>query len=105
MPIKSSQTRKEYQAKWHQENKQRRRLLRKERRNATQQWMKEYKTTLKCERCSETHPACLDFHHIGKKQYQISKMLNGSFTKDTILEEISKCIVLCSNCHRKEHFG
>jgi hypothetical protein len=70
-------------------------------------WYEELKETLKCEKCGENHPATLDFHHIDSqiKDFGVAAgvtRLNLSKTK--ILEEISKCIVLCSNCHRKLHY-
>jgi len=65
----------------------------------------EFKQTLKCSRCEENHPRCLDFHHLdpSKKEKSISQMINyGNIEK--IKKEIAKCIVLCSNCHRKLHY-
>lgn len=60
----------------------------------------------KCSRCGETHPACLDFHHRnpGKKFASIADMVGRGYGVKSILKEIEKCDVLCSNCHRKEHF-
>lgn len=68
-------------------------------------WFIDLKKNLKCERCGFNHPAALDFHHKdpGQKEFGIS---NFKFNKDNnqkILDEISKCEVLCSNCHRIEH--
>ena len=56
-----------------------------------------------CARCDETHIACLDFHHSDSdtKEFVIASALNRPW-KD-IEAEISKCIILCANCHRKEH--
>lgn len=70
-------------------------------------WWFDYKSTLKCERCDENHPATLDFHHLdpSKKEYEVSQMITARFlSKEAILNEMKKCIVLCSNCHRKLHF-
>lgn len=69
------------------------------------EWWIDYKSTLKCERCSESFWYCLDFHHKDSenKENMVSKLLSHT-NKAAILEEISKCIVLCSNCHRKEHY-
>jgi hypothetical protein len=66
-------------------------------------WMNEIKSTLKCEKCGENHIATLDFHHINpnEKEFQIAQ---SYFSKEKILEEMKKCIVLCSNCHRKLHW-
>lgn len=53
--------------------------------------------------CDEKDIACLDFHHLGDKEYNISEMAQQKSLKD-IQVEISKCVILCSNCHRKLHF-
>lgn len=47
--------------------------------------------------------AIYDFHHIsGEKDFTISKANGKSFT--SIKKELDKCILLCSNCHRKRHY-
>ncbi len=68
---------------------------------------KELKAKLSCNHCPEDHPACLDFHHLdpSKKEFGISGNSVRDFSWDRILKEIAKCEVLCSNCHRKEHFN
>lgn len=67
-------------------------------------WLKEYKTTLFCIQCGETHPACLEFHHRNpnEKKFEISEC--GGRSKERVLLEIAKCNVLCANCHRKLHW-
>lgn len=55
-----------------------------------------------CYICGEKDIACLDFHHLSDKTTQVSWMQTHSY--NTIKEEIDKCIVLCSNCHRKLHY-
>jgi len=55
-------------------------------------------------KCGENNYACLDFHHnSGNKEKNISRMVNGSSSLQTIQNEMEKCIVVCSNCHRKIH--
>ena len=47
-------------------------------------------------------PVCMDFDHIpgrGKKEFEISVTGRRTSTK-RLLEEIAKCEVICSNCHR-----
>ena len=45
----------------------------------------------------------LDFHHKdpSKKDFTISKGKDKSW--DSIIEELDKCVLLCSNCHRELH--
>lgn len=68
------------------------------------EWFLKYKNNLKCERCGFSHPAALDFHHKDPttKKFSIGQ-LKGVKNKDIIMEEIKKCEVICSNCHRIEH--
>jgi len=70
-------------------------------------WYNEYKQTLKCSKCGENHPACLEFHHQNpkEKEFGISEALRQlNLGKEDILKEIDKCEVLCSNCHKKLHY-
>jgi len=69
------------------------------------QWFNEYKKSLKCSRCSESHPSCLEFHHINpeEKDIDVSAAAGNGWGKERIMDEVAKCIVLCANCHRKEH--
>lgn len=76
----------------------------KERTRRLKKWFRNYKQKLSCEECGESHRACLDFHHKGEKEIEVSKLVSRYNTsKDRILEEIEKCDVLCANCHRKRH--
>lgn len=78
-------------------NKDRIKLLR--------EWLREYKSTLKCAKCGEDNPATLDFHHLdpSEKELNIGSVISKGWGKDRILKEVEKCVVLCANCHRKEH--
>lgn len=71
------------------------------------QQVKDYIKSLNivCE-CGESHPACIDFHHINPndKKREVSKMIHCNFALETIKAEIAKCKPMCSNCHRKLHY-
>ena len=57
-----------------------------------------------CAICGYNESAtALDFHHIDRKnkKYNISAMVREGFSMREILQEIEKCEVLCSNCHRE----
>ena len=56
-----------------------------------------------CTQCGESTPVCLDFHHVGDKDMEVSKM--WGMNDERVRKEIEKCILLCSNCHRKVHAG
>jgi hypothetical protein len=69
-------------------------------------WLRGLKIGLVCEKCGEDHPACIEYHHKDpeQKDFQISKAAQRGLGKEKILEEIAKCLVVCSNCHRKIHW-
>lgn len=57
-------------------------------------------------KCGESTLCCLIFHHKNKKSKEISisnAMLNNKWSLEKLKEEMLKCEVLCSNCHRKLH--
>jgi hypothetical protein len=97
---------KEIRKKWYEKYKKR--IIAKNIANKQRniKWFNEYRKNLKCVKCDENHPACLEFHHIDpkKKEYSVSMLIYGTYSIKTILNEINKCEVLCSNCHNKEHF-
>lgn len=88
-------------------NKAKRRLKTGQNRsNRIREFVKFIKGNFKCINCPESCPCCLDFHHLDPtlKDRDVSECLhNGSMKK--LLDEVSKCVVLCSNCHRKIHSG
>lgn len=57
-----------------------------------------------CVKCGEDHPAVLDFHHLNdnEKDFNVTQVNRKGFRQ--VQKEIEKCIVLCSNCHRKLHY-
>lgn len=65
----------------------------------------EYKTIRGCINCSEREPCCLDMHHVDPtiKEGNLNKLSQHSW--DAFLKEAEKCVVICSNCHRKLHAG
>ena len=66
--------------------------------------MRRYKKLCGCRLCSENEPVALDLHHRNNdKEFNPSSLL--SYSTKTLINEIRKCVVLCSNCHRKVHAG
>ncbi len=54
-----------------------------------------------CVDCGEDNPVVLDFDHVvGEKVMNISDMARTCYSRDTLMDEIDKCEVRCSNCHR-----
>lgn len=100
---------KEYMADWYQRNnadavwkearnKQRAELRRNNKSKAVAHMGS------KCFDCNNSFPdCCYDFHHKDSSSVNDvpSTVLHGSWKR--ILEEMEKCLMLCSNCHRIRH--
>ena len=106
---------KEHDTQYYQKNKEKiKKQTQKYRINHKQQykkynqdrvrWFKDYKKTLKCKICGEDRPEALCFHHKNpkEKKYDIGEMVITHNQKEVILE-ITKCDILCINCHTSIH--
>jgi hypothetical protein len=68
-------------------------------------WYKELRESLFRIKCGESHIACLDFHHRDPKEKDCAiSVAISKYSKQRVLEEISKCDVMCKNCHSKYHW-
>lgn len=86
-------------------DKEKLKIRRHKKRDTIRAFLNDYKNSCSCLTCGETCNACLDFHHLepdGKRD-NISALRNKTLA--LLKAEIAKCIVLCSNCHRKFHAG
>ena len=107
MPYKN----KEQQRKAQREYARKKRTENLEKTNKRKQeikdWFNDYKSDKSCSSCGENHPACLEFHHINEndKYAAVSYLVQKAYSLDKIKSEISKCKILCANCHRKLHFN
>ena len=70
-------------------------------RNAAKEYVWNYLLTHPCAECGESNPVVLEFHHVGGKDKAISELVGRGATLEKIKEELSRCQVLCANCHRK----
>lgn len=55
-----------------------------------------------CSCCKQSFPTCVyDFHHLdsSNKHANVSNLINA-FGYDSLAKELSKCILVCANCHR-----
>lgn len=91
---------------WWPKNKERRLELNNAYKEANKQKYQDWKAQQKCAVCSESETVCLDLHHKDptQKDFSISAKAKSTSWKKLQLE-IDKCVVLCSNCHRKVHAG
>ncbi len=98
---------KKYHRKWYRKNLVARRDQISARRKSLRQWFNDYKTTLKCAICIESEPCCLTFHHMipSEKDLDVTAAITNGWSKERIMKEISKCRVLCRNCHAKVEAG
>ena len=59
----------------------------------------------KCQKCGyDKNYAALEFHHLdpNEKEFQWPKLRLRKW--ETIIKELKKCVLLCANCHREEHW-
>jgi hypothetical protein len=64
------------------------------------QRIKEIKESKGCADCGVSNHIVLDFDHIKDKKYNVSRMIHDGFVWAAIKKEISKCEIVCANCHR-----
>ena len=54
-----------------------------------------------CKDCGNFyHPVCMDFDHVNDDKVDSVSVLLTSASWEVVLEEISKCDLVCANCHR-----
>ena len=68
--------------------------------------VQQMKSEQSCAKCGETRGYTLDYHHLDPsiKEESIARMTSNNYRLDAVMEEIKKCVVLCSNCHREFHY-
>ena len=66
-------------------------------------WFIEFIENARCTDCQESDHRCLDFHHLRDKRFTVSYLLTSGHSLDFLKEEIERCDIVCSNCHRKRH--
>lgn len=71
------------------------------RRSACKTYVDKIKAKTPCADCGERFPAiCMDFDHLKGKNKSVSGLVSGAYRLELIKEEIAKCEIVCSNCHR-----
>ena len=96
----------EKQKKYYIKHRERKLKRDKERREEVKQYINNYKLSKGCAICGYKKCAeALVFHHInnGNKEFDVSRIAKCGGNIEKIKSEISKCMVLCSNCHVELH--
>jgi hypothetical protein len=63
-----------------------------------------YLSTHPCVDCGETNIIVLEFDHRERldKRMEVSKIYQRRMSLESLIKEVAKCDVRCSNCHRKK---
>lgn len=71
-------------------------------RDRNKEYIRKIKEDNPCTDCGiYYHFSQMDFDHIqGKKRYNIARVANSAVSIKTIKDELRKCELVCSNCHR-----
>jgi len=105
MPYKDEQERRAYQRDWARKNGTAQRNTERRRRLCKQ--VQAYKVERGCERCGYCRsPYALELHHPhgkGGQKTGIAQLVRRGFAWSKIEAELSRCTLLCANCHREEH--
>ena len=95
---------KDYFREYNRKNKEKRRIQQRNFARENRKRLNDLKNK-PCEDCGIQYPTfVMDFHHVNpeEKSFSISGSVNRSL--ESINNEISKCVLLCANCHRiREH--
>lgn len=107
MPYKDTTKQKEAQNKHYINNKEAYKERTIKKRKLRKEWFSNFLSTKQCIICGESCNAVLDLHHIDptEKEETVSKLIAELRSFKRIISEIQKCVILCSNCHRKVHAG
>ena len=71
----------------------------------TREWYEDFMKDKSCFKCGISDIEVLEWHHVNpdNKIKEVSHLMHKK-GRVTILKEISKCICVCANCHRKIHY-
>lgn len=58
-----------------------------------------------CQLCGEPDPIVLDFHHVDPASKRFTVGGRRCRTMSAVTAEVTKCCLICSNCHRRVNAG
>lgn len=71
------------------------------RREVAREFIDDYLRDRSCVDCGEPDPAVLEFDHVAEKRGEIGRMVAEGASVAWLREEVSRCEVVCANCHRR----
>lgn len=81
-------------------------FIAKQRGNRNVELFSQWKAKQCCCKCGESEASCLDLHHLDPSEKEVTvSNVTRYWSWDRLMKEVDKCIVVCSNCHRKIHAG
>jgi hypothetical protein len=97
--------RKSYIKTHYESNKEKYKKNIKEAKLNNAQFIRDLKSTTPCKDCGKVFPYyVMDFDHLTDKKFNIARSVRVKGINQ-IKEEISKCDIVCSNCHRVRTFS
>jgi hypothetical protein len=88
--------------KWQKNNPNKKREYNKQLYDKVKFFQQTYLKRNPCD-CGVSDVECLDYHHIDQKT--LENRVPSIHTFKQSINEMTKCIVVCANCHRKIHAG
>lgn len=106
MPYSDQESQKSAQRSWYERNKKRTYARSKERRERDFAWLDEQKAK-PCMDCGRAFPPfVMEFHHRDRseKVMGVSQMIIQR-SRSAVVDEIEKCDLVCSNCHKIREYA
>jgi hypothetical protein len=101
MGWKTREAANNYNRQWYLKNKARRVNLTYQSINRKKLKLQQYKLDRGCVDCGyKEHAEALDFDHLSDKTMNVSNVIHANMSWERIMKEVSKCEVVCANCHR-----
>jgi hypothetical protein len=96
---------KKYQKEWYEKRKEivkaKSIISNKKSRDRNQKFIIDYLNSNPCIICGESDIVVLEFDHLFNKTIEVSRLVATS-SLEKIKEEVTKCQVLCANCHKRK---
>lgn len=92
-------------AEWYKSNRKKRQDRMNERNRKRKRLVVEHFGN-KCLDCGRTYPQCVyEFHHLNPSEKDWNPSQSLSHSEERMWQELNKCVMLCSNCHKIRHFA